>query len=396
MKIYILGLSLFMAALGGFFYPHYKGNIETRNPSSVKIPEDYFVNDLDKDLGEHFEDNDSKKEQKYITGIADTFLKFIVDVQNKSKSQTSFRGAHAKALACLKGEFSIRNQLLPENLRVGLFAKNSSYRTWLRISNSSQDPFSKDKDQNTRGFAMKLTGVRGEKLLGESSNTLDFLTVASEAFVAKDLFNYSDIADGKESAIGLATRLGFQRTKDLLKAVSTAKKESNPLRLQYFSTVPYRLGLPKGPKAAIKFRVQLCDGQKAGDFPASTDGPENLISNISKTIQANNQICYNFQIQQGTKRDDVEDATTSWPGKYETVATITISKDLNGADEILSRKEFCENLSFNPWRTLEEHRPLGRINRARKTTYLMSSDYRHHENRARTEEPDDKSFDRVH
>lgn len=69
-----------------------------------------------------------------------------------------------------------------------------------------------------------------------------------------------------------------------------------------------------------------------------------------------------------------------------------MDKTENSADRIAGRKDFCENLSFNPWRTLETHRPLGRINRARKTTYLMSSTFRHNSNRVEIAEPTEASF----
>jgi hypothetical protein len=38
---------------------------------------------------------------------------------------------------------------------------------------------------------------------------------------------------------------------------------------------------------------------------------------------------------------------------------------------------FVENLSWNPWNALSEHRPLGGINRARKVVYEDSALLRH-------------------
>ena len=36
----------------------------------------------------------------------------------------------------------------------------------------------------------------------------------------------------------------------------------------------------------------------------------------------------------------------------------------------------CDNLSFNPWHALPEHRPIGGINRLRKAVYEAVSIYR--------------------
>lgn len=376
---------------------HGPGTSSGRTPSAIEIPDQFFVQDLDKDLGEQFEDNDFSKEKKYITNVVGTFMKFIVDAKTSNSSDKTFRGAHAKALSCLKGEFIVNNQNLPENLRVGLFAKNETYKTWIRFSNSHQDPSTKDDDQNTRGFVMKLFGVGGEKILNSAGNseTLDLLMVAAEAFVARDNFNYSAIADGTETAIGLAWRLGWTRTRDLLSSVSKVKGEMNPLRLDYFSTVPYRLGPAGGPKKAIKFRTVLCDPKLGNQFVAEKSGPDNLEKNIIGTLDKVDAVCYNFQIQMADASTKVEDATTKWNTPYQTVAQVRIPKAQNAPSDIPARKEFCEHLSFNPWRTTDEHRPLGRINRARKTTYLMSSQARRSANRAAETEPDAQSFDQV-
>ncbi|MBU2037636.1 MAG: catalase, partial [Gammaproteobacteria bacterium] len=41
-----------------------------------------------------------------------------------------------------------------------------------------------------------------------------------------------------------------------------------------------------------------------------------------------------------------------------------------------AQKQFCENISFNPWHSLEEHRPIGGINRARRVVMKDISDFR--------------------
>jgi hypothetical protein len=49
--------------------------------------------------------------------------------------------------------------------------------------------------------------------------------------------------------------------------------------------------------------------------------------------------------------------------------------------------EFCENLAFNPWRVLPEHRPLGGLNRVRKNLYQESAGFRHEANDVKYKEP---------
>jgi hypothetical protein len=51
------------------------------------------------------------------------------------------------------------------------------------------------------------------------------------------------------------------------------------------------------------------------------------------------------------------------------------------------RNEFAENISFNPWHALPEHRPLGVINRVRKVVYDKISNVRHEMNSVERQEP---------
>jgi hypothetical protein len=73
----------------------------------------------------------------------------------------------------------------------------------------------------------------------------------------------------------------------------------------------------------------------------------------------------------------IEDPTIVWsetkspPGP---VARLTILRQ--GLD-FAERDAFGENLSFSPWHGLEAHRPLGGINRIRRTVYEAVSHLRH-------------------
>jgi hypothetical protein len=69
---------------------------------------------------------------------------------------------------------------------------------------------------------------------------------------------------------------------------------------------------------------------------------------------------------------------------YIKVATLRIPSQIC---DFPKRMVFCENLSFNPWRTLPEHQPLGGINRARRQVYPAISEFRHRRNVAPMREP---------
>ena len=70
----------------------------------------------------------------------------------------------------------------------------------------------------------------------------------------------------------------------------------------------------------------------------------------------------------------IEDPTVEWKSTWERVATIEIdAQDFDFPE----RWEWGNRLSFSPWHALEDHRPLGGINRARKIVYPASSKLRH-------------------
>jgi len=83
----------------------------------------------------------------------------------------------------------------------------------------------------------------------------------------------------------------------------------------------------------------------------------------------------------------VEDPTVVWDettSPFRKVATIRIPSQ---SFESKEQMQFCENLSFTPWHTLAEHRPLGGINRTRKNVYQAISQRRHKSNGVPMQEP---------
>jgi hypothetical protein len=56
-----------------------------------------------------------------------------------------------------------------------------------------------------------------------------------------------------------------------------------------------------------------------------------------------------------------------------------VAKIIIPCQDVISdeRDRFCENLSFNPWHSLAEHKPLGVVIRVRKQIYLEIDRHRH-------------------
>jgi hypothetical protein len=90
----------------------------------------------------------------------------------------------------------------------------------------------------------------------------------------------------------------------------------------------------------------------------------------------------------------IENNAVLWPEKLSprvSVATLRLPKQkFNSPAQIA----FEKRLSYNPWHTIAEHRPLGNQSRARRRMYLTLSTLRHSMNEIPHYEPKgDEVFD---
>jgi hypothetical protein len=83
-----------------------------------------------------------------------------------------------------------------------------------------------------------------------------------------------------------------------------------------------------------------------------------------------------IQFQKDARRMPIEDASVEWKAEdspYLRVGRIRIpAQPLDAAD----RAARCEQIAFNPWNCLAQHRPLGSMNRARREIYTAMAAFR--------------------
>ncbi|MDX1547666.1 MAG: hypothetical protein R3247_11795, partial [Rhodothermales bacterium] len=103
---------------------------------------------------------------------------------------TTYRDTHAKGHAAVRATFTVPERL-PEELRVGLFARPATYPAWIRFSNLSPSPQA-DRKRDIRALSIKLMDVPGERLWQDppEATTLDFIMMGSPTFLAPDLFQF--------------------------------------------------------------------------------------------------------------------------------------------------------------------------------------------------------------
>ena len=320
--------------------------------------------------------------------IADLIEKSIEKTYPPDK-RPARRDAHPKAHGCVRATFKVANGL-PDNLAQGVFVPGATYMAWIRFSNGSSDPARPDVKGDARGMAIKLTGVPGVKLLTAESeaSTQDFIMINHPVFFIDDPQDYLNLIKRGSSSnplVKLTAPFALGLKGALIARTISSKKIENPLYTRYWSTVPYRLG-DDAHKQAVKFSARPCAVHANNKIP-SDPGPDYLRQAMAATLAADDA-CFDFLIQARLSPSmKVEDSKTEWKeseAPFITVATITIPKQTFDSE---AQMAFCENLSFTPWHSLPQHRPLGAVNRVRRTVYESVSKKRHALNQAPRKEP---------
>ncbi len=291
------------------------------------------------------------------------------------------RDAHPKMHGCVRGEFAIE-QNLPEELRIGIFSQSRHFPVWIRFSNQS-GTVSPDSKGDIRGVALKLMGVDGEKLLPNETQgtTHDFILISENRFVTKDVAEFDGLV--KALSGGALKMLWFFLTN--LRAARnlwvSLKRFSSPLGIRYFSVAPYLLG-----QKAVKYSLTPRDAQ---EVPMPVEPSDDYLREAMVKQLSSRGAVFDFtvQFQVDAYTMPIEDPGVTWDGAvspFRKVATLTIPSQVFDTPE---RREFGDNLSFNPWRCLPAHRPLGGISRARRQVYQALSIFRHERNQAPRVEP---------
>lgn len=345
--------------------------------------------EIDTELGERYYGGGKEIEDKVTDEIIQIIRGFI-DRRFREGRRPALRDAHARDTGCVRASFAVDPHLDPD-LEQGVFVSGKVYDAWIRFSNGNSEQLN-ERLPDARGMAIKLLGIPGPKF-GDERSTQDFLLANNPVFFIDDLKRYRDTLVTFHSG-GLARQyLALFRMKPVeafLAARVNTTFINNPLYCRYWSMTPYRLGTDPRRKCATKFMVvpRTDDGSRPLSVLGSIAAPGFSLKNELAKVLTGGDVGFDFYIQRYVdQRTPVEESTVEWKesvAKPEHVATIVVP-----AQTVLSveRDQFVENLSFNPWHCLPDHKPLGAVNRARRRIYLQTSEFRHGLNGAPMLEP---------
>jgi hypothetical protein len=299
------------------------------------------------------------------------FAEEIAEIQREraKRSGTPMRVLHVKQHLGAVGELSVN---AAEGARVGVFEETGKrWPVYARFSNGSGFHMG-DKVPDARGFALKLVGVPGTKLIGgqEDELTQDFLFISTATipFGAPEEFMAFLRAgkDGRGKLLPRAVRaFGLGRTLGILWRALTEKKVESYATHAFHTAAPIAFG-----KTAAKLALfPLANDANAPSVSGRDYLRDDLVARLQKSALAWSVRAQPFVDQATTP---IEDTSVVWSGPWVELGTLTLPKQDPESARGKEISELVNRLSFDPWHAVEAHRPLGAIMRARKAAYAPS------------------------
>ncbi|TCR00559.1 catalase family protein [Neorhizobium sp. JUb45] len=339
--------------------------------------------------------SDEKETQAGLNEAFDTILERTAEDYGHA-----VRSVHAKAHGIIKGVMRVHEGLAAE-LAQGLFESAGEHPVYMRISTNAGDILP-DAVSLPRGLAMKVVDVFGDRLPGAEGTTQDFVMVNGPVFQAKTAAQFlkslkmlAKTTDRMEGTKVVMSSV-LQTVNTALESVGVASPavqslggapNVDPLGETYFSVTPFRYG-----DYIAKFRLKPVSPDltaltgKIIDTSVREDA-------IRETVQAEmltTRAVWEFQVQLccDTEKQPIEDPTVEWSeddAPFVTVATVTAEPQDSWNDDKVRTVD--EEMRFSVWTGLAAHQPLGNINRARRSAYQHSADFRQAFNRCPMHEP---------
>ncbi|MBV9891291.1 MAG: hypothetical protein JO090_10460, partial [Rhizobacter sp.] len=262
----------------------------------------------------------------------------------------------------------------------GIFAEPKTYRAWVRFSGPGPYVTPDIDDVGFMSISIKLLGVPGPKLMDEEKLTQDMFGVSTPTFVTPDVRANAQLQVESLKNASIFYFLNFDRP-HVLDGIMQAlwlKTQTSPFEAPYFSCVPYLLGEGQ----AMVYSVWPKTNRRTPIPRLPRRPPDDYLRQAMVQALDAGDVELDFRIQRQTDPHlmPIEDASVLWPERLSprvSVATLRIPRQKFDSPGQL---EFAKRLSYNPWHSIAEHRPLGNQSRARRRMYLALSTLRHEMN----------------
>jgi hypothetical protein len=297
------------------------------------------------------------------------------------------RGAHAKTLGVAKADVEILPGL-PAPYAQGIYATPGQHGGLIRFSSASNHLGPDMLLGPVLGFAIKMFGIAGRKLVDDEPDapTFDLVLKNSPTFIANTAKHYLFIQQIGNDSLSYLSR-GKPGFKELLTDFLTGKgtldqsdwawdelgaflkAAQTPLANPVLSTY-WTMGAVRHGDHIAKVRVTPTDESAAGVTHRHLDlnsGPDVFGPALADELRAR-PFEYELQVQLCADLETmpVNDVTVEWPehvSPFVTVGRIRLPRQ-----DVANPEHFeqTDALAFNQWRVTEAHRPLGEIMQVRQ------------------------------
>lgn len=312
-------------------------------------------------------------EEAYLDSIIDSFEK---QMRLLWKPGLFERGGNTKTHGIVRGEFIVHDNLPPE-FRHGIYKEPRLFRAWVRFSGPGPYITPDIDDVGFMSISIKLMGVPGPKFLEDEKFTLDMFGVSTPTFVTPNTEANAQLQleSFKNTQIYYFVNLHRPHVLDLIMQSLWIKTQSSPFEAPYFSCVPYLLGEGQ----AMQYSVWPRTTRRTPIPRLPLRPPDDYLRNAMVAALDREDVELDFRVQRQTDPHlmPIENNAVLWPEKISprvSVATLRIPRQKFDSPAQLA---FARQLSYNPWHTIAEHRPLGNQSRARRRMYETLSRLRH-------------------
>lgn len=296
------------------------------------------------------------------------------------------RGGNTKTHGIVRGEFRVHDNLPPE-LRHGIYARPHTYRAWVRYAGPGPYVTPDIDDVGFLSMSIKLMGVPGPKLMDEERFTQDLLSVSTPTFVSPDVRANAQLQREslKNAQIYYFLNLRQPHLLDFIMQSLRLKTQTSPFEVEYFSQVPYLLG----DGQAMQFSFWPKSKRRTPIPRLPFRPPDDYLRDAMVKTLVQEDVEFDIRLQRQTDAHlmPIEQPTVLWPERLSprvSVATLRIPRQRFDSP---SQIEFAKRLSYNPWHSVPDHRPLGHVSQARRRIYSELSKLRHSKNAVPHYEP---------
>lgn len=323
---------------------------------------------------ETYQGGSAEAERLEFDRLAQDIMGVQLTTKKRAKAGAVQRTFHAKPLfATVNAALRVVDDL-PNQLRVGWVRPGQSYSTIVRISNASGTPHP-DGKPDLRGVALRIKVSRNEQ-----HDLLMTNFPVSHARDARQFVAFAKATTGGPFAmlfglIGLVFKFGPFETVRMLNNIRAGR--SRQVRSLAVETFWSRGASRWGETLAVRYLLRPADdAAPAADLRRDSQ----YLSREMLSRLANGEVRFTLCVQLfvDEKVTPIENTAVEWTERASQpipVAVLTIPKQIEGA-EARAAAQTIEELSFNPWNTTDEFRPLGNLNRARKVVYDASAAHR--------------------